>query len=122
MEPKKLYYDLDTLTYGPRIDDFLVSVGKKGIGTVYHVAASSKSKTRNRYNLKVYVANDLKPETCIQVQRCWVRRGRRWQPASSLPFVEVQHKTRWRLRRHWRITVRGIHAWLIYWYPRTKKK
>ena len=120
-ELRSIYYDLDELTYGPEPDSFLVSVGKRGIGTIYHVAESRKSKTRNRYNLKVYAANDLRAETRIEVRRHWVRRRRGWLMASTLPFVPAEHLARWRMRRHWRIMVRGVHAWLLQWYPRTKK-
>ena len=120
-ELRSIYYDLDGLTYGPESDSFLVSVGKRGIGTIYHVAESRCSKTRNRYHLKVYTANDLRAETRIETRRCWVRRRRGWQPASALPLVPAEHVARWRMRRHWRIMVRGLHAWLLQWYPRAKK-
>jgi hypothetical protein len=118
---RSIYYDLGGLTYGPEPGSFLVSVGKHGIGTIYHVAEARKSKTRNRYNLKVYVANDLKPDTQIEVRRFWVRRRRSWQPASALPFVPAEHLARWGRRKNWRIMVHGSHAWLLHWYPRTKK-
>jgi len=99
MELKSLYYHLDELNHGPKADDFIVSIGKKGIGTVYHVAESRKSKSSNRYNLKVYIANDLKPETLLmRGPYKWVRR-----------------------RPGLRVTVRGITAWPIYWFSRDKK-
>jgi len=103
---RSLYYDLPGQNYGPQPDDFVVSIGSKGIGTVYHVAESKCSANRNRYNLKVYVANDLKPETRFQrVPNRWVRhpplRSRRARPA--------------------RVLVRGRIAYPLYWYPRTKK-
>ena len=106
MELRSIYYDLDLLTHGPKPDDFLVSIGKKGIGTIYHIAESRKSKTRNRYNLKVYVANELKPSTRIRTRPGrWIRR----QFFRNTP------------RSRQRIEVRGIHAWPLVWYPRNKK-
>jgi hypothetical protein len=106
MELRSLYYDLPGFNHGPGPDDFVVSIGKKGIGTVYHVAESRRSPKQNRYNLKVYVANDLKSETRIQpIPHRWIRRA----------------KLRNRLRTRQRIAVRGKHAYPLVWYPRIKK-
>jgi predicted nucleic acid-binding Zn finger protein len=99
MKIKSLYYHLDGLNYGPKPGDFLVSIGKKGIGTVYHIVESRKAKASNRYNLKAFVADDLKPEAVV------VREPYKWV----------------RRRTPKRVTVRGIHAWLIFWFPRNKK-
>lgn len=121
MEVKKLYYHLDGLTYGPQADDFLVSMGKKGIGTVYHIADSRKSKASNRYNLQVYVADDLKAATHIEMRRLWVRRRRGWYVSPRAPLAPPRSAKKYGHRRQWRVTVRGKHAWLLYWFSRDKK-
>jgi hypothetical protein len=57
---RKLYIDgLNHIEIG----DILLSViGINGIGTVYHVFEAKKStRIRFRYNVKVFIANDLKP-------------------------------------------------------------
>jgi hypothetical protein len=96
MEPgtlklKKLFCDFGLMVPIPEPDDFLVSIGKRGIGTVYHIAKISPSKKkRGRWNLAVYVADDMKDK--------------------------VQHNP-----NSGQVWVDGRVAWSIKWYSRNKK-
>jgi hypothetical protein len=111
-----LTYD-SSQTNGPGVDDFMVSIGRKGIGSIYHVAESRKVKTRtDRYVLRVFKADDLKANTRIVVSHRWVRWGRRWQVAKMPP------SNRWGRRKTWGIKVREVYAWPMFWYSRNEKQ
>jgi hypothetical protein len=64
----KITYDLDS-RWGdlhPESDSYLVTIGAKGIGSIYHVVAAHKVKQKantdfSRYTLSVLPASELKP-------------------------------------------------------------
>ncbi|WP_400194071.1 hypothetical protein [Hymenobacter sp. B81] len=68
MKSRWITYDLGLEHPAPAPDDFLVSIVRRNqVGTVYHIASARlmKSKRPGRYQLEVYAAPELKPETAI---------------------------------------------------------
>ena len=56
-KPKKLYIDGPTWQKAPKVDDFLVAVGKKKSNSVYHIAEVKPGRVQDRkarYYLNVY--------------------------------------------------------------------
>jgi len=93
-----IYYDLDPLDQVPGKGDYLVSVGKKGIGSVWRIQAVRLVKQKllqpfNRYSVTVLSMPELKPFTVLK--------GDLTDP---------------------RVWVRGEEAFPLVWYPRNKKE
>lgn len=90
-----LYVDMPAEAPAPQPDGFLVSItAQKTIGTVYHIASVRQVNPRTprlgvRYQLRVYQANDLKPETHYNPHngRVWVKDqeaiGLTWYPRTK---------------------------------------
>ena len=99
VEAKRLFYDLALSDPAPVPGEYLVSIGVKGVGTVYFIKAVSIRKTRAplrnrvRYNLTVVPQPELKALT---------------------EFVP-----RWHGADVW---VRGEPAHACFWYRRNKKQ
>lgn len=92
-----IYYDLDPLNQVPDKGDYLVSVGKKGIGSVWRILAVRLVKQKllqpfHRYSVTVQSMPEFKPFTVLE--------GDISDP---------------------RVWVRGEEAFPLVWYPREKK-
>jgi hypothetical protein len=78
---KGLFIDMHPSWAPPVVDGFIVSIGQAGtVGTVYHIAHVRRVVPRVvrkgvRYQLRVYRADDLKPEVHYNPhsRRVWVR-------------------------------------------------
>lgn len=94
---RQISYDLPPAAAPPAADTFLVSLGKRGIGSVYHIVSVRARRVQQptccRYFLQVLPAPDMVPYTQFH--------GEGQQPC---------------------VTVKGAPAAPLYWYPRTKKK
>jgi hypothetical protein len=61
---RKFHYDIPSTWRWPREGDFIVSIGKKGIGTIYHVFNIRKVRSRiaeNRFEVEAMPAPDMLP-------------------------------------------------------------
>ena len=94
--PQTITYDLPPTYAAPQVGQFVVSIGKQGVNSVYHIGAVRVVKSKAlretvRYALGVYPAPDLKPVTV-------------YDPETNVVWV------------------RGTAGFPLFWYPRGKKK
>jgi hypothetical protein len=79
IQTRKLFIDLRFGDTAPTPGSYLVTIGKKGVGSVYLLHSVTKVNTKTihrlRYNLRVQVQNELKPYTVHDEStgQVWVR-------------------------------------------------
>lgn len=61
---KSIYMDMPCRNPGPKAGDYVVTVGKRGVGTVYFVVSSYRVRRKDpaaypRYQMRVRVVNEL---------------------------------------------------------------
>jgi len=58
---KSLYVDMPIWNEPLKVDDFIITIGKKQSNSVYHIAevrrVDSREKRRSRYHIKVYMSD-----------------------------------------------------------------
>lgn len=77
---KQLYYDLNPEDAAPAAGQYLVSIGRRGINSIWHIAGVRKVQHKKvlehqRYYLSVVPAQELKPLTVFDesTNQVWVR-------------------------------------------------
>jgi hypothetical protein len=96
-ETVKHYYDVSHDESAPQPGQYLVSIGKRGIGIVELIKSVSKVNHRvvtdyQRYNLEAIRVPELKPYVVYEMTDCSAD-----------------------------VWVRGVPAWPMFWHPRGKK-